>query len=110
MNQAIFIQILIQADTIQGEQQPVIAHIRSLEAFQQTSEAPTRTKGPENDQDPRLSGGLGSNVSHLVRMRGLEPPPSFLDTDLNRARLPIPPHPRDGQRRYRTGDAAAASR
>jgi hypothetical protein len=29
-----------------------------------------------------------------MRMRGLEPPPSFLDTDLNRARLPIPPHPR----------------
>ena len=29
-----------------------------------------------------------------MRMRGLEPPPSYLDTDLNRARLPIPPHPR----------------
>ncbi len=29
-----------------------------------------------------------------VRMRGLEPPRSFLHTDLNRARLPIPPHPR----------------
>ncbi len=27
-------------------------------------------------------------------MRGLEPPPDFSDTDLNRARLPIPPHPR----------------
>jgi hypothetical protein len=32
-----------------------------------------------------------------VRMRGLEPPPSCLDTDLNRARLPIPPHPRAGE-------------
>jgi hypothetical protein len=32
-----------------------------------------------------------------MRMRGLEPPPSFLDTDLNRARLPIPPHPRAGR-------------
>jgi hypothetical protein len=29
-----------------------------------------------------------------MRMRGLEPPPDFSDTDLNRARLPIPPHPR----------------
>ena len=29
-----------------------------------------------------------------MRMRGLEPPPGFPDTDLNRARLPIPPHPR----------------
>ncbi len=32
-----------------------------------------------------------------MRMRGLEPPPSYLDTDLNRARLPIPPHPRAGK-------------
>jgi hypothetical protein len=28
-----------------------------------------------------------------MRMRGLEPPRSYLHTDLNRARLPIPPHP-----------------
>ena len=32
-----------------------------------------------------------------MRMRGLEPPPGFPDTDLNRARLPIPPHPRAGR-------------
>jgi hypothetical protein len=30
-------------------------------------------------------------------MRGLEPPPGCPDTDLNRARLPIPPHPRVGE-------------
>src|SRR5882762_10247965 len=29
-----------------------------------------------------------------VRMRGLEPPRPYGHTDLNRARLPIPPHPR----------------
>ena len=29
-----------------------------------------------------------------MRMKGLEPSRSFLHTDLNRARLPIPPHPR----------------
>ncbi len=47
-------------------------------------------------------GGFSPNI--LVRMRGLEPPPGFPDTDLNRARLPIPPHPRasGGRRRYRT--------
>ena len=28
-------------------------------------------------------------------MRGLEPPRPYGHTDLNRARLPIPPHPRD---------------
>ncbi len=31
-----------------------------------------------------------------MRMRGLEPPRTYIHTDLNRARLPIPPHPRDG--------------
>jgi hypothetical protein len=29
-------------------------------------------------------------------MRGLEPPRSFPHTDLNRARLPVPPHPQCG--------------
>jgi hypothetical protein len=32
----------------------------------------------------------------LMRMRGLEPPRGCPHTDLNRARLPIPPHPRGG--------------
>ena len=31
-----------------------------------------------------------------MRMRGLEPPRSFPHTDLNRARLPVPPHPQCG--------------
>src|SRR6266851_682386 len=31
-----------------------------------------------------------------MRMRGLEPPRGYPHTDLNRARLPIPPHPRGG--------------
>ncbi len=39
---------------------------------------------------------VGSNNDILVRMRGLEPPRTYIHTDLNRARLPIPPHPRDG--------------
>ncbi len=45
----------------------------------------------------------GSEWSSKMRMRGLEPPPSYLDTDLNRARLPIPPHPQASVRQYRTG-------
>jgi magnesium transporter len=32
-----------------------------------------------------------------MRMRGLEPPRACAHTDLNRARLPIPPHPRGDQ-------------
>ncbi len=39
-------------------------------------------------------GGFSPNI--LVRMRGLEPPRTYIHTDLNRARLPIPPHPHDG--------------
>ena len=35
-----------------------------------------------------------SGSSLRVRMRGLEPPRPEGHTDLNRARLPIPPHPR----------------
>ena len=31
----------------------------------------------------------------MVRIRGFEPPPNCSDTDLNRARLPVPPYPRD---------------
>jgi site-specific DNA recombinase len=95
MNQAIFAQLLIRADTIEGEEQPVFAQIRTLPTAR-ASKAPAHTKGSRNDQDPQLSRGLGSNVDNLVRMRGLEPPPGFPDTDLNRARLPIPPHPRGG--------------
>ena len=43
-----------------------------------------------------------------MRMRGLEPPRPERHTDLNRARLPIPPHPRadDSSRRGRFGHAA----
>ena len=43
-----------------------------------------------------------------MRMRGLEPPRPYGHTDLNRARLPIPPHPRavDSSRRDRFGHAA----
>ena len=40
-----------------------------------------------------------------MRMRGLEPPRPERHTDLNRARLPIPPHPRadDSSRRSSSG-------
>ena len=42
--------------------------------------------------DPWARATLG--FPHVVRMRGLEPPRPYGHTDLNRARLPIPPHPR----------------
>jgi site-specific DNA recombinase len=35
----------------------------------------------------------GSNVEALVRLRGVEPPRALAHTDLNRARLPVPPQP-----------------
>jgi hypothetical protein len=56
-----------------------------------TGRAPgaTRQCGEQTGLDP---GGFSPKI--LMRMRGLEPPPGCPDTDLNRARLPIPPHPR----------------
>jgi hypothetical protein len=36
----------------------------------------------------------GHEFGSAMRMRGLEPPRAEAHTDLNRARLPIPPHPR----------------
>jgi hypothetical protein len=45
--------------------------------------------GSLNDENPLSAGG-----SPFMRMRGLEPPRACAHTDLNRARLPIPPHPR----------------
>jgi hypothetical protein len=91
MNQALFHRILIRSEHTEGEQHPAFADITRLGCGCQT---PARAGARRNAQDPRLYGGLGSNVATMVRMRGLEPPPGFPDTDLNRARLPIPPHPR----------------
>jgi site-specific DNA recombinase len=51
---------------------------------------------PVGARPPALAGRGGFSPAMMVRMRGLEPPPGFPDTDLNRARLPIPPHPRAG--------------
>ncbi len=66
-------------------------------------EAPDEQRPPEptpalvgagEPPTPSFRGDFSPKI--LVRMRGLEPPQSYLHTDLNRARLPIPPHPRDG--------------
>ena len=65
-----------------------------------------RTRRAEPRPGPivsRLGTGLGTSPppyppvfpsAKAMRMRGLEPPRAFAHTDLNRARLPIPPHPR----------------
>jgi hypothetical protein len=71
MNQAIFMQLLVQADILEGEEAPLIGHIHRLRG----SKAPVCTTGPRNGQDPLSSGGLGSNVAQMVRRAGLEPAP-----------------------------------
>ena len=46
---------------------------------------------------PALSSSLLDSPicrQNVMRMRGLEPPRPYGHTDLNRARLPVPPHPR----------------
>ena len=48
-----------------------------------------------NALSSRTGGSTPINgLTRLMRMRGLEPPRGCPHTDLNRARLPIPPHPR----------------
>src|ERR1043166_7418666 len=52
---------------------------------------PDMTTGPLRRFVPESS---PSEPETVMRMRGLEPPRGCPHTDLNRARLPIPPHPR----------------
>jgi site-specific DNA recombinase len=47
---------------------------------------------------PRAFRARGSNVAHVVRLRGLEPPRGCPHRHLKPARLPIPPQPRAGRR------------
>jgi site-specific DNA recombinase len=58
-----------------------------------TADEPTSRAlvGAPSTAGPPMGDGFSQKI--LVRMRGLEPPRSHLHTDLNRARLPIPPHP-----------------
>jgi site-specific DNA recombinase len=106
-NQALFEQLLILHDeVIDAVPTP---WVRALEAVARRTEGSRRRAGgavktrprafsgrrveARNDHGPRI-GGHGLNDVRMVRMRGLEPPLPFGNTDLNRARLPIPPHPR----------------
>ena len=85
--------------------------------------APLRRRTDTNRDVERRTDGAARKRPVLqdlyaMRMRGLEPPRGFPHTDLNRARLPIPPHPRgaanddsngpvakvDPARRHRLGD------
>jgi site-specific DNA recombinase len=112
INQAIFNALFVCDETItQAQLAEPFAELRALHnairGIPDTTPAkpplvraaasarPDDAEGPDpcRGREPSRGGSI-SNV--LVRMRGLEPPQSYLHTDLNRARLPIPPHPRDG--------------
>ena len=91
-NQTLFEALYVRAEgDVEADPAPWVAAIHQLAGSPLGSQA-RRT----DDPDP-IFRGQGLNKTQMVRMRGLEPPPSYLDTDLNRARLPIPPHPRDGR-------------
>ncbi len=90
MNQAIFTRLLVRSDELEGEEEPIYGHITCLAP----SRAPARAESGHQGQDPRSSGGLGSNVANLVRAKGLEPPRAFAHRLLRPACLPVPPRPR----------------
>ncbi len=71
MNQAIFERIIVRADQLKTAQAPIYGQIRSLAR----TSAPARASRPQNGQDPRFLGGLGSDVVQMVRRAGLEPAP-----------------------------------
>ncbi len=77
MNQTMFERLLIRSDNIECEQQPVFRHITRLG---RGCQAPSKARRPQNGQDPRSSGGLGSNVDKMVRPSGLEPPRTVKST------------------------------
>jgi hypothetical protein len=56
-----------------------------------------RTRAPSTSSTVAPAVSPQPGTSCRVRMRGLEPPRACAHTDLNRARLPIPPHPRGGR-------------
>jgi site-specific DNA recombinase len=82
-------------DEINGELRRRTKHGVNVQKEQRPQGRKARLVGA--DCTPTPSRGRGFSPEHLVRMRGLEPPPGYPDTDLNRARLPIPPHPRVGR-------------
>ena len=77
MNQVIFERLLIRSDNVGCEQQPVFGHITRLG---RGCQAPAKPRRPQDGQDPRSFGGLGSNVDTMVRLSGLEPPRTVKST------------------------------
>jgi hypothetical protein len=98
-------------DTILSNELRVAAAIKAEEDLREVIEQARRNGAGQDEADnaqrpqepehllvgaggpPAPSFRGGCDAINLVRMRGLEPPPGCPDTDLNRARLPIPPHP-----------------
>ena len=74
---------------------------RSRSASEALSAGRAGSSGTEGHRrTPPRRGGVRlarCNPGELMRMRGLEPPRTYVHGDLNAARLPIPPHPRDRQ-------------
>jgi site-specific DNA recombinase len=74
MNQAIFEQLLVCTDDLEGEKHPVLAHIAHTGQTYRQLAAVGAGRGLES-QSPQLPGGFGSDVVQMVRRQGLEPCP-----------------------------------
>jgi hypothetical protein len=104
MNQAIFAQLLVRIDLLEGEETPIFSQIRSFGSSSTLVRA-----NPHKNQDPRFSGGLGYNMIKMVRAEGLEPPRACAHRLLRPACLPIPPRPRSAGAPSLRGRGSAAT-
>jgi hypothetical protein len=90
-------QLEVDLITLDSCDVPGIAQIPERIAYGQRFVQVDAVLEPELRQrsSSRLGADWGQNRPKMpMRMRGLEPPRAEAHTDLNRARLPIPPHPR----------------
>ena len=78
---------------------PRVVRERPERLIDRIEQRPLRTRDPNARSEASAAGcseviGRGPGSVLRMRMRGIEPPRGRPHTDLNRARLPIPPHPR----------------
>ena len=84
-----------ESDVTKFEEQLEQDREEQHEAVEKIAE-PLEPRDDDDTHDPAIPGG---RIATRMRVRGLEPPRAEAHQDLNLARIPVPPHPRDSQDR-----------